>query len=333
MAMYGLATIPLIRKLNGICKQIWYVDDSAACGSIDQLRIWWNQLSAEGPAFGYFVNASKTWLVTKDNHLENATNIFAGSGVNITSDGRPYLGAAIGFEKFVEEYVKSKVESWMSNTTLLSEIAKSQPQAAFSALTHGLLSKWTYFSRVVPNISHLLEPLNNIIQSNLIPLTGRPPLNDLECSLFALPVRLGGLGIRLPSKNADREHISVTSMLRDHIPDQCQDYSHVICDQINKANISKQNSERCKEEADRICAQLPTNLQKAMKLAMEKGASTWLTVLPFAEHGFTLHKSAFQDALALRYGWTPSKLPSKCECGHDFSVDHALSCAKWVPDP
>ena len=202
MAMYGLATIPLIRKLNGICKQIWYVDDSAACGSIDQLRIWWNQLSAEGPAFGYFVNASKTWLVTKDNHLENATNIFAGSGVNITSDGRPYLGAAIGSEKFVEEYVKSKVESWMSNTTLLSEIAKSQPQAAFSALMHGLLSKWTYFSRVVPNISHLLEPLNNIIQSNLIPLTGRPPLNDLECSLFVLPVRLGGLGIRLPSKNA-----------------------------------------------------------------------------------------------------------------------------------
>ena len=59
-----------------------------------------------------------------------------------------------------------------------------------------------------------------------------------------------------------------------------------------------------------------------------KGASTWLTVLPLTEHGFTLHKSAFHDALALRYGWTPSRMPSKCECGNTFNVEHALSCAK-----
>ena len=61
---------------------------------------------------------------------------------------------------------------------------------------------------------------------------------------------------------------------------------------------------------------------------MEKGASTWLTVLPLSEYGFTLHKFAFQDALALHYGWSPSKLPSKCDCRHAFSVEHALSCPK-----
>ena len=42
------------------------------------------------------------------------------------------------------------------NRNILSDIAKSQPHAAFSALTHGLLNKWTYLSRVVPDISHLL---------------------------------------------------------------------------------------------------------------------------------------------------------------------------------
>ena len=46
------------------------------------------------------------------------------------------------------------------------------------------------------------------------------------------------------------------------------------------------------------------------------------------EHSFTLHKSAFHNALALRYGWTPSRLPSECECGNTFNVEHALSCAK-----
>ena len=46
------------------------------------------------------------------------------------------------------------------------------------------------------------------------------------------------------------------------------------------------------------------------------------------EHGFSLHKTAFQDALALRYGWIPSRTPSHCACGTNFSVDHALSCPK-----
>ena len=28
------------------------------------------------------------------------------------------------------------------------------------------------------------------------------------------------------------------------------------------------------------------------------------------------------------YGWTPSKLPYKCDCGNSFTVEHALSCAR-----
>ena len=34
MPMYGLATIPIIRKLDSICEQIWFADDSAAIGKI-----------------------------------------------------------------------------------------------------------------------------------------------------------------------------------------------------------------------------------------------------------------------------------------------------------
>uniref|UniRef100_A0A1X7TEM9 Uncharacterized protein n=1 Tax=Amphimedon queenslandica TaxID=400682 RepID=A0A1X7TEM9_AMPQE len=58
----------------------------------------------------------------------------------------------------------------------------------------------------------------------------------------------------------------------------------------------------------------------------ERGASSWLTVLPIKEHGFTLHKGDFRDALCLRYGWSPPLLPSHCVCGHNFSVEHALNC-------
>ena len=65
MPMYGLATIPIINTLDGICKQVWYADDSTAIGTIEQLHSWWRKLVEIGPSFGYFPNPAKTWLVTK----------------------------------------------------------------------------------------------------------------------------------------------------------------------------------------------------------------------------------------------------------------------------
>ena len=241
MAMYGLATIPLIRRLDGLCTQVWY-DDSAAAGRLAQLREWWDKLASEGPTCGYFANPSKTWLVTKDGYLEEASALFADSGVNITPNGRPYLGAAIGSQEFTVEYTRSKVSEWSSKVALLGEIAKSQPHAAFSALTHGLLSKWTYLSRVMPNIGDELSPLDDVLRSDLLPaLIERPPPSDLEHALLALPARLGGLGIRIPSKAADGEFQSsllVTSSLKVHILNQDKEYGHeTIVQQLQcKAN-------------------------------------------------------------------------------------------------
>ena len=71
--------------------QAWYADDSAAFGKITQLRDWWDKLTTDGPSFGYFANPSKTWLVIKKGYCKEASAIFAGSGGNITSDGRPCL--------------------------------------------------------------------------------------------------------------------------------------------------------------------------------------------------------------------------------------------------
>ena len=65
-----------------------------------------------------------------------------------------------------------------------------------------------------------------------------------------------------------------------------------------------------------------------MDLASEKGASSWLTSLPIEEYGFCLHKGAFRDALALRYGWSPQQTPMYCVCGASLTVEHALSCPR-----
>ena len=161
------------------------------------------------------------------------------------------------------------------------------------------MSKWTYLCRTVPDISNLLEPLDDALRTKLIPaLTGRPPPNDLECTLFAMPARMGGLGITIPSKQADREHQSsllITSALQEHILMQNEVYSYeVIAKQLeSKATVRNGNEENCSKAADDLMGLLPDSLQRSVKLASEKGASTWLTVLPLSEHGFALHKGAF----------------------------------------
>ena len=73
---------------------------------------------------------------------------------------------------------------------------------------------------------------------------------------------------------------------------------------------------------------MDSSLRLALDLAVERGASTWLTALPLDEYGFALHKSAFQDALALHYGWLPLRSSTHCACETSFSVEHALSCPK-----
>ena len=240
----------------------------------------------------------------------------------------------MGSPEFIEDHISYKVGEWTASITILSEIAISQPHAAYSALTHGLSSKWSYLSRVTPTISHLLSPLDIALRTKLLPaLTGRPTPNDLECALFNLPTRHGGLGIRIPSKNAERElqsSLQATSSLVANILEQNQEYWYDIIDHQlqSKASIRRQNDENNSKEAADFHSKLPLQLQKAVDLAKEKGVSTWLTALPLKEHGFGLHRAAFHDAMALRYGWSPSLLPSKCECGNNFTIDHALSCAK-----
>ena len=71
-----------------------------------------------------------------------------------------------------------------------------------------------------------------------------------------------------------------------------------------------------------------TLIKRCVELASEKGTSSWLTVQPIAEHGFHLSKGDFRDDLCLRYHWPLPNVPSPCECGQPFSIDHSMICRK-----
>ena len=91
-----------------------------------------------GRPYGYHVNASKTLLLVKLDLLNLAHSVFAGTGVDVVTDGARYLGAAIGTPDFIAGYTAGKVQDWQQELMRLSEIATTKPRAAYASLTHGL---------------------------------------------------------------------------------------------------------------------------------------------------------------------------------------------------
>ena len=194
--IYALATLPLIKSVqkDGL-SQIWFADDAGAGSKLTTLHCWWSALQEWGPKYGYHVNPPKTWLVTKDHHLEAAQKLFGPSGVKITTDGRPLLGAPLGSSSYASSFINKQVSEWKEEVRTLAGFATTQPHAAHAAYTHGLSSKWNYLARACDSTEIHLQKLEGVIRNDLLKgLTGRP-VNDVERELLGLPARLGGMGV------------------------------------------------------------------------------------------------------------------------------------------
>ena len=110
MAMFGLATLPLIQRIkNANTTQCWFADDAAAGARLLCLRHWWDSLTKVGPKFGYFPNGIKTYLVTKPDKVDEATELFSDTDVHVTCAGRRYLGGALGTEAFEQQFLEAKI--------------------------------------------------------------------------------------------------------------------------------------------------------------------------------------------------------------------------------
>jgi len=139
------------------------------------------------------VNPPKTWLLVKEKHHDAARALFSKSGIQITTEGRPLLGAPIGTPTFTRDFIAEKVTQWTTELKALASFATTQPQAAYAAYTHGMAGKWSYLSRACSINKEQLAALEASLRMELIPaITGRA-MSDLERDLVGLPARMGGL--------------------------------------------------------------------------------------------------------------------------------------------
>ena len=72
--------------------------------------------------------------------MAQAQCIFDGTGIQITSAGRPYLGALLGSQDFIADYTQDRVSQWVQVLSYLSSFTATQPYAAFAVLVHRFLS-------------------------------------------------------------------------------------------------------------------------------------------------------------------------------------------------
>ena len=104
------------------CKEVAFANDFTIAQKIEGIRSYWELLQQVGLLHGYFPNPSKSYLMVKEKHLENAIETFRGSKVKITSEGKKHLGTAIGSKDFKASYVKSIVDNRIDQLNLVSKI-------------------------------------------------------------------------------------------------------------------------------------------------------------------------------------------------------------------
>ena len=124
--------------------------------------------------------------------------------------------------------------------------------------------------------------------------------------MSALTVRMSGLGITNPCHIAPTQYESSTAITKPLV-EQIVVQTHELPDDHAIRTLQQCNRRdkdaRLREDLKEVKNALPEQTKRAADLAAEKGASSWLTVVPVKDVGLTLNKREFKDAIHLRYDW------------------------------
>ena len=105
-----LCTLPLIRSLHNLAQwsQVWYVDDAFVCGCLNNIHEQFSQSCSKGPAFGYYPEPSKSFLLVNDRYWSEAEKMFGTLGNQIVA-GHHLLGGYLGDHTGCVQYTSDKV--------------------------------------------------------------------------------------------------------------------------------------------------------------------------------------------------------------------------------
>ena len=114
-------------------KMVGLADYVTPSRNLEALRKWWDILMQIGPNYDYFPQPTKSWLIVKENKLEEAARVFEGTNIQISTEGKRHLGAVIGMEENKKNYTNDKISEWTKKINMLANIATTHTQTAYTA--------------------------------------------------------------------------------------------------------------------------------------------------------------------------------------------------------
>ena len=71
-----------------------------------------------------------------------------------------------------------KINKWLEELYVLSEIAKIDPQTAYTCFLNGYKHKFNYYIRTIPGIGNLLRKVDQVILTETILPKPKPKLQE-----------------------------------------------------------------------------------------------------------------------------------------------------------
>ena len=138
-------------------------------------------------------------------NLQEAQRQFSNTGIKLTTDGQCHLGTTTGTSNFCTQCAAEKVTKWCNELHRPADFAKTQPHAAYSAFTHGILSQYTHFMRMIPGMHEFIKPVYDVIRLELLPPLLNSIAPEVDRQLYSLLLRHGGLGNPILSEIAESQ--------------------------------------------------------------------------------------------------------------------------------
>jgi len=145
---------------------------------------------------------------------------------------------------------------------------------------------------------------------------------------------MGGIGIRDPieaSKHAFNTSVKATKMLSDAIISRGKIEIDIYEESLRSITTEMKKTKDVEDQSqvEHLVENLPPNKGRKMRRIIDNKCSTWLSIIPTLDNHFALSPDEFRDALAIRYNFTPKRIPDMCDgCGEQFNMTHALNCKK-----
>ena len=331
--------MPIVEQMRAALPETlvpWYADDSGAVGKAADTARGLKFLQEEGPRYGYHPEPAKCIYVCKAEDEACAREEFERLGLHIQySRGERYLGGFVGSAKEKDKLIKEKVENWVQDVLVMAAVAAKYPQSAYIGYVKCKQPEWQYVQRVVADIAHFFEPLEEAIRYHFIPALLGLKSDELDSDLqqtLTHSVKTGGMGILNPMDTAQRVHSISAAATGCLTASLIRNDGTFAIDEHNRTARKATQAARKSRIDDEMLSLTRRGEGNATKQRRDKRNTkngAWLTVVPTEKNGTVLLPTEWRDSVKLRYNFSPQGMQTHCDgCNSAMTVEHALSCKK-----